>query len=645
MLSLVWLAVAAPLAGVLLNGFFGKKMKISAVGFIACAGIFVSFAVSILAWLDYSLLHLTQLGPAGAYNPVYFTWLKAGDVTVNFGFLIDPLSITMMLVVTGVSFLIHVYSTGYMAKDPGFSRYFTYLNLFVAMMLVLVMADSLALTFVGWEGVGLCSYLLIGFWYEKESASAAGMKAFIVNRIGDFGFLTGLFMLFSYTRTFDYLKLNGTVPATFLPGDIALTAICLLLLLGATGKSAQIPLYVWLPDAMEGPTPVSALIHAATMVTAGVFMIVRTHILFQLAPVALLVVGIVGVVTAIFAATIAVAQYDIKRVLAYSTISQIGYMFLACGVGAYWVAIFHLVTHAFFKALLFLGSGSVIHASGEQDMRRLGRLAKALPITYWTFMVGVLAISGAPLLSGFFSKDEILYRTAAAGQFALWLVGIVAAGLTAFYMFRLFFRTFLYADKLSPDARRHLHESPPSMAYPLIVLALFAVVGGIFGLPKLAAETLNVSNVLRTFLAPVTGEFLGGTEAGPSELLLMGIAVIVALAGFALALNFYARETGITERVKASLRGFYTLVLNKYYVDEFYNGLIVVPGRMLAGFLSSFFDGRIIDGILHSTASTVEFYGTSVRRLQTGYVRSYLLLFALGAVLVFGLIVVIKIIM
>jgi NADH-quinone oxidoreductase subunit L len=643
MLPIVWLAIAAPLAGVLVNGLFGKKMTRTAVGWVACTSVFVSFLVSFLAWLDYSLLHLTQLGVHAEYDPVYFTWLKAGDVSVNFGLLIDPLSLTMMLTVTGVSFLIHVYSTGYMAKDDGYSRYFTYLNLFVAMMLILVMADSLALTFVGWEGVGLCSYLLIGFWYERDSATAAGMKAFIVNRIGDFGFLVGLFLLFSYVHTFDYLKLNGTVPATFLPGDIVITTICLLLFVGAIGKSAQIPLYVWLPDAMEGPTPVSALIHAATMVTAGVFMVVRTNVLFQLAPAALLVVGIVGAATAIYAATIALAQYDIKRVLAYSTISQIGYMFVACGVGAYWVAIFHLVTHAFFKALLFLGSGGVIHATDEQDMRRLGRIAKALPVTYWTFMVGVLAISGAPLFSGFFSKDEILYRTAASGQFALWLVGIVAAGLTAFYMFRLFFRTFLYSDRLSPDARRRVHESPPSMAWPLAILAFFAVIGGVFGLPRFITETLHLSNVLRTFLAPVSGEFLGAAERGPSELLLMGVAVIVALTGFALALNFYARETGVTDRIKASLNGFYTLVLNKFYVDEFYDGLIVVPGRMIATFLWSFFDGRIIDGIVHSTASTVEFYGSSVRRLQTGYVRSYLLLFLLGAVLVLGLIVFLKI--
>ncbi|HHI02639.1 MAG TPA: NADH-quinone oxidoreductase subunit L, partial [candidate division Zixibacteria bacterium] len=498
-----------PLIGFLINGLFLGRLSKKFVSFIACGAVGLSFFYS--AHLFFELLSL----PADAriIEEILFVWIPSGQFNVNIGFLLDPLSIVMVLVVTGVSFLIHIYSIGYMHDDPGYARYFTYLNLFVFSMLILVLADNYLLMFIGWEGVGLCSYLLIGFWFEKKSATDAGKKAFIVNRIGDFGFLLGLFIIFWQVGSLDFATVFEKAPAMFAVGGTLITAATLLLFLGATGKSAQIPLFVWLPDAMEGPTPVSALIHAATMVTAGVYMIARSNVLYMMAPTTLAVVAIVGMATAFFAGTIALAQNDIKRVLAYSTVSQLGYMFVACGVAAFTAGIFHLMTHAFFKALLFLGSGSVIHAmAGQQDMRYMGGLKKYMPTTYWTFIIATLAIAGIPLFSGFFSKDEILWKAFSSqyGSTWLWVFGFLAAGMTAFYMFRLVYLTFFGKERMESQTREHLHESPKVMTVPLMLLAVLSIVGGYVGIPHI----LGGVNHFEHFLEPVlkAGQNLPITE-------------------------------------------------------------------------------------------------------------------------------------
>jgi len=480
----LWLIPAFPLAGVLVNGLIGHRLPRIVCGAVACLAVLGSAVVSVMG-----LLHLLRL-PAGEAREIHqtlFPWIGAGSFQTSVSLMLDPLSAVMACVVTVVGFLIHVYSTGYMARDPRYHRYFTYLNLFTFAMLVLVLADNFLLMFVGWEGVGLCSYLLIGFWFQRPSAAAAGKKAFLVNRVGDFGFLLGMLFIFAVFGSLDYRVVFERVAAE--PGAITatLTAICLLLFVGATGKSAQIPLYVWLPDAMEGPTPVSALIHAATMVTAGVYMVARCSILFVNAPAALLVVAVIGALTAFFAATIGLVQNDIKRVLAYSTVSQLGYMFLACGVGAFAAAIFHLMTHAFFKALLFLGAGSVIHGMHEeQDIRKMGGLMKWMPITGFTFWIGTLAIAGIPPLSGFFSKDEIIWYSLAGplGHWAFWGAGVVTAVLTAFYMARLTFKTFHGQPRMPEDLRSRIHESPLSMTAVLTVLALGAVFAGLVNIPE-----------------------------------------------------------------------------------------------------------------------------------------------------------------
>ncbi|MCX6830469.1 MAG: NADH-quinone oxidoreductase subunit L, partial [candidate division Zixibacteria bacterium] len=518
-----------PLIGFLLNGLFIGRLHKRVISLIACGSVGLSFLLGVKFFFD--LLSLPE--NARIIGQVLFTWISSGEFNVNIGFLFDPLSAVMVLVVSGVGFLIHLYSIGYMHDDSGYGRYFTYLNLFVFSMLTLVLADNYLLMFVGWEGVGLCSYLLIGFWYEKKSAADAGKKAFIVNRIGDFGFLLGLFIIFWQTGSLNFAAVFEKAPVVFMAGGGLITAATLLLFLGAAGKSAQIPLYVWLPDAMEGPTPVSALIHAATMVTAGVYMIARSNILYTLAPVSLSVVAVVGMATALFAATIALAQNDIKRVLAYSTISQLGYMFTACGVAAFSAGIFHLMTHAFFKALLFLGAGSVIHAlSGQQDMRHMGGLKRHLPATYLTFLIATLAIAGIPGLSGFFSKDEILWKAFSSdyGSPWLWAVGLFTAMLTAFYMFRLVFLTFFGEERLDHHAKAHLHESPKIMTVPLSILAVLSVIGGYIGIPYV----LGGSNQFEKFLEPVMREHPAAESAqalsasvhnGNTEMILMVVSV------------------------------------------------------------------------------------------------------------------------
>ena len=480
MLNSLWLIPIWPLLGFLMNGFFGRRIGKSAVGTVACGSVGLSLVASLAAAAQ--LLALPQ--EARRVTQVVAPWIGAGNFQADWGLLLDPLSAVMILVVSGVGFLIHVYSIGYMHEDPDYPRFFTYLNLFTFSMLMLVLANNYLLLYVFWEAVGLCSYLLIGFWFEKRSAADAGKKAFIVNRVGDFGFALGLMLLWTTLGTLQYDQVFASAPAQLPVGGLVVTAITLLLFLGATGKSAQIPLFVWLPDAMEGPTPVSALIHAATMVTAGVYMVARSAPLFELAPVSLTVVAWIGGLTAVFAATIALVQNDIKRIVAYSTISQLGYMFLGCGVGAYAAAIFHLMTHAFFKALLFLGAGSVIHGlSGEQDIRKMGGLRKQMPITAWTFLIGALANAGIAPLAGFWSKDEILYGAIAGGQVAVWALGAGGVFLTAFYMLRCYYVAFEGSSRVETHAARHLHESPPVMTVPLAILALFSAGVGFVGFP------------------------------------------------------------------------------------------------------------------------------------------------------------------
>jgi len=613
------------------------------VAFIGPAVVGASFVVSILAVLALA----ARPAHDRLFVQVLFPWVQAGTFQAKAAFQLDPLSAVMILVVTGVGFLIHVYSVGYMSHEKAFARYFVYLNLFTFAMLLLVLGSNFLVMFVGWEGVGLCSYLLIGYWYEKKSAADAGKKAFVVNRVGDFGFLVAIFLIFWTFGSVDYTEVFARIPVLSESGVLTTgiaTAITLLLFVGATGKSAQIPLYVWLPDAMEGPTPVSALIHAATMVTAGVYMVARTSALYLLAPTSMAVVAVVGAATAIFSATIGITQNDIKRVLAYSTVSQLGYMFLACGVGAFTAGIFHLMTHAFFKALLFLGSGSVIHAlSGEQDMRKMGALRKRLPVTFTTMFVATLAISGIPGLSGFFSKDEILWKSFSSGQghVGLWLVGTVAAGITAFYMFRLVFLTFYGDSRMDPDVEKHVHESPYSMTVPLMLLAVLSVAGGWIGIP----EALGGHNYFEAWLAPVFGSGTEGAAHGGGhhsltlEYLLMAGSVGVALCGIGLAWYLYRSRPSMPKEIAGRVPGLYDVVLNKYYVDEIYDAAIV--RRIVSGslWLWEAFDATFIDGIVNGVGALVQGAGERARRLQTGVVGNYALSLLLGAVILVGFLI------
>ncbi len=635
MLDYVGLVPLFPAIGFAVNLFFGRRMSKKAVGFVACGAIGLSFLVSL--YLFFSIL---QLAPAQrSVETIVYTWMVVGDFKVNVGFLIDPLSIVMMLVVSGVSFVIHVYSHGYMHDDPGFPRYFAYLNLFVFFMLLLVGASNFLLLFVGWEGVGLCSYFLIGFWYEKKSAADAGKKAFIVNRIGDYGFLLAIFLIFVTFGTLDFKAVFAAAPDKLAAGGGLVTLTTLLLFMGATGKSAQIPLFTWLPDAMEGPTPVSALIHAATMVTAGVYMVARCNILFLLAPTTLLVVAVIGAATAIFAASIGLAQNDIKRVLAYSTISQLGYMFLACGVGAFTAGIFHLMTHAFFKALLFLGAGSVMHAmAGELDMRKMGALKPHMPRTYWTFLIGTLALAGIFPFAGFFSKDEILWNALTRGGLFFWVVGAAGAFITALYMFRAVFMTFHGESRVDHHVAGHLHESPPVMTLPLIILALLAIIGGFIGLP--IKESWNR---FHEFLAPVFAPAAAaahGAQGGHYpvifEIIMMAVSLIIAGIGILFAYRLYIQEPRLPDHLAERFRAPYNLVANKYWVDELYDWVLVGPLIRFSVFLWRKIDDLIVDGAVNGTAAVVRGGSEVFKYLQTGYLQSYAISILLGVVLIIG---------
>jgi NADH-quinone oxidoreductase subunit L len=629
----LWLVPAFPLAGFLACGLLGKRLGKS---FVTAAGV---GSVGLATAAAYA-----RLLPffAGDHAPVVErigAWIAAGSFSADLALRLDPLSALMTSFVTFVGFLIHVYSVGYMRgdeTDAGYARYFAYLNLFMFSMLTLVLAQNFLLMFVGWEGVGLCSYLLVGYYYERPYAAAAGKKAFVVNRIGDFGFLLGLFGLFFLFGSLDFDRIFPAAAAD--PGRYApyLTVVCLCLFLGAVGKSAQVPLYVWLPDAMAGPTPVSALIHAATMVTAGVYMVTRCNVLFRLAPEAMGVVAIVGAATAIFAGIVAVAQNDIKKVLAYSTVSQLGYMFLACGVGAYIAGMFHVLTHAFFKACLFLGSGSVIHAmGGEQDMRKMGGLKSRLPVTYWTFLIAALAIAGIPPLAGFFSKDAILAGVFEHERRILWAVALFTAGLTAFYMFRLVSLTFEGSFRGSPDQEHHLHEPPPSMTAPLVVLAFLSFTGGWIGLPKVFGPSADrFGAFLSTILLPIAaGESPEHHVGNGTEWLLMGVSVAAALAGLWIARDWYVRRQGRSaERIATSFPAAYALVAEKFRVDELYDAILVRPFDRLALILWKVVDVLVIDGILNAGAFFVELVGDLLRFLQTGNVRNYALTLFLGLI-------------
>jgi len=677
-----------PFLGFVVNAFIGRRLSKSVSGGLACLVMLVSFAVSVMA------VFAARQAPEHFVQQTAFSWIASGDLQIPLTFRVDPLASLMILVVTGIGSLIHIYSTAYMhdETDSEFARYFSYLNLFAAFMLVLVLGANFPVMFVGWEGVGLCSYLLIGFWFRKPSAADAGKKAFVVNRVGDFGFLLGMFAIFVAFHSLDFQEV--ALQASSRAPDMTMgtmTVATLLLFLGAAGKSAQIPLYVWLPDAMEGPTPVSALIHAATMVTAGVYMIGRNAVLFQHAPITLAVVAGIGVATALMSGTIGLVQNDIKRVLAYSTVSQLGYMFLAMGVGAYAAGIFHLYTHAFFKALLFLGSGAVIHAlAGEQDLRNMGGLRKALPITYWTFLIGAIAIAGVPPLAGFFSKDEILFKTFATGHRILWTIGIATSLLTAIYMFRLVFLAFhgerrhdappehpaqeeptahhAHPTHDAHAAHRGLHDAPPAMAIVLIVLAIGSVVAGWVGIPDVI---VHGGNRIERFLEPSfeahaiagsTTEFQvvdgrparavspkpaaaegvaagegGAGEGGGTELLLMGVSTGLAVAGIFVALYFWLRNRAAAARLARSFAPIYTLLLNKYYVDELYDAAIVQPIKKISTLvLWRGVDEALIDGSVNGIGALVRQTSASLRRLQTGSIRAYAASLFLGVVLILG---------
>jgi NADH-quinone oxidoreductase subunit L len=621
---------ALPLAAVLVNLLLGDRLGRRGTAWLACGAVGAAFLVAVRAVLALAALPESHR----AIVQTAWTWIHVGDFTANVSFLLDPLSGVMALVVTGVGFLIHVYSVGYMSHDASFRRFFLYLNLFMFAMLTLVLADNFLLMFVGWEGVGLCSYLLIGFWVERPSAAQAGKKAFIVNRIGDFGFILGSLVLFTHAGSLQFDRLFAVAPQVFAAGSAAITAATLLLFLGATGKSAQIPLYTWLPDAMEGPTPVSALIHAATMVTAGVYLVARTHVLFQLAPTAMIVVAVIGSLTALLAATIGLAQNDIKRVLAYSTVSQLGYMFMACGVGAFTAGIFHLMTHAFFKALLFLGAGSVIHAlSDEQDLRRMGGLAKSLPWTHGTMLVATLAIAGIPPLAGFFSKDEILSSAFASGHFGVWLVGLVGAALTAFYMFRLYILAFRGESRLSREAAHHLHESPRTMIVPLVVLAVLSAVGGLVGPPMQSG-----GHAFERWLRPVferEGAAAAPVLAPATEWILIVASVAVAAAGIFTAFRVYLRKPALGAVLRERWAGFHNLVFHKYYIDELYDRVAVHPVVRGATALWRFWDVKVVDGAVNGVAYLLEGISAGLRLLQTGTVGTYALFFTVGVVALF----------
>ncbi len=647
----LWIIILLPLVGAALNGILGAKWPKAAVNSIGIGSVALSFLCVLELIREFVHLGATQV----PYFEKYFNWISAGIFKVDFALQVDQLTIIMLLVVTFVSLLVHIYSSGYMAHEGGYARFFSYLNLFVFFMLTLVLAANLVLMFVGWEGVGLCSYLLIGFWFLKDSAASAGKKAFITTRIGDFGFTVGILLAFWTFHSIDFgtiFQQAASMPVESAAGFGTLTVICLLLFAGAVGKSAQIPLYVWLPDAMEGPTPVSALIHAATMVTAGVYMVARMHPLFSRAPLAMYFVAAVGAATAFFAATIGILQTDIKKVLAYSTVSQLGYMFLGCGVGAYAAGIFHLMTHAFFKGLLFLAAGSVIHAmGGEQDMRNMGGLRKKIPVTYWTMLIATLAIAGIPGFAGFFSKDEIL-DAAGGGPHAapvLYWLGLIGAGITSFYMFRLIFLTFFGKERYD-EHKVHVHESPSNMCVPLILLAICSLAGGWVAAPHFVGGT----DYFEAFLHPVFASYGVPAAISPQESLagapgaaagiapshamelmhaVTGLPVIVAVIGLFLAWWFYIYKPDAARRAKESLHGLYSVVFNKYYIDEIYAALIINPLLWIStNVLWHVVDEKMIDGTVNGTAHVARQAGGQLRHIQSGNARTYATWVVVGAV-------------
>jgi NADH-quinone oxidoreductase subunit L len=613
-----------PAAGVVFNLFLGPRYGRGAVNVVGPGVMFAAFGVA-----TWAFLMLLATPPGGALAVHLWGWIEAGRFHTELGLRLDALSGVMVMIVTGVGALIHLYSVGYMAHDEDFARFFTYMNLFAFSMLILILADNLLMMFVGWEGVGLCSYLLIAFWYTNPQYAYNGRKAFVVNRIGDAGFLLGMFTIVATLGahgvwTLDFVELRQH--AALLGGAAATAAGCLLFI-GATGKSAQIPLYVWLPDAMVGPTPVSALIHAATMVTAGVYMIARLGFIYTMAPSALDLVATIGAVTAVFAATIAIVQPDIKKVLAYSTISQLGYMFLGVGSGAYASGIFHLMTHAFFKGLLFLCAGSVIHAlGGEQDMNKMGGLRRKLPITFWTMFIATLAIAAVPPFSGYFSKDLILEAAYDSGHSWLWFLGVITAGLTSFYMFRLIFMTFFGESRVDSEKEHHLHESPAVMTIPLIILAILATVGGWVNLP----DGLLWGNAFVRFLAPAVGAFKPIVEASLTSLSL--VASIASALGIALAYLFYLRLPGIPMLLAWRLQDLYNLLLNKYYIDQLYNFIITRPLFWVSNnVLNRAIDSFAIDGAADGAGLAVQTSGQIARRAETGNVQHYAFVYLLGA--------------
>ena len=636
MIELVWLIPIFPLIGFLINGLFGRRFSEKAIGWIGAGSVGASFLVAVSIFFE-----LIKLAPGSrSIQIIIYSWIWSGDLNVPIGFLVDPLSMIMIMVVSGVGCIIHVYSIGYMHGEIGFRRYFSYLNLFVFNMLILVSANNFLLMFVGWEGVGLCSYLLIGYYYEKKSASDAGKKAFVVNRIGDFGFLIGMFLIFTVFGTFNYVDVFSVAPEKLTQGGVLVTLITLLLFVGATGKSAQIPLYTWLPDAMEGPTPVSALIHAATMVTAGVYMVSRCSVMFAMAPISLTVVAIIGGLTALFAATIGMTQFDIKRVLAYSTISQLGYMFMACGVGAFTSGIFHLMTHAFFKALLFMAAGSVMHAmSGELDMRKMGNLRKKLPYTHWTYLFGTLAIAGIFPFAGFFSKDEILYYSMQK-HLVFWIIGAVAAVMTSFYMFRSVFMTFYGKSRVEHDVAHHLHESPPLMTVPLMILAFLSLVGGFVGIPVIEGAQ-RFGNFLDPVFAPAKaiiehGAHHAGHHSVTAELVLMAVSLGIAIFGLLLARFMYITSPETPGRIVDRFSGLHRLVYNKYWIDELYDFLFVNSIVEFSKLLWKKFDEAVIDGVVNGVGAVTQAFGGVLRLLQTGFVKDYALSVLVGAIVVIG---------
>lgn len=635
MRNLIYLTVVLPLLGFLINGILGSRIKNEKViGIIGSATVGLSFLIALGAFFETIGLPVDQRQKIVSL----FNWLTVGSLNVSFAYQVDQLSLIMALIVTGVGFVIHVYSIGYMHGDKGFWRFFSYMNLFIFAMMNLILADNFVLLFLGWEGVGLCSYLLIGFWYdrkfEKSTVADASKKAFIVNRIGDFGFLLGMFLIY---MTFGSLNFNQVFSraVTFNVPEVTFSFIAIFLFIGATGKSAQIPLYVWLPDAMAGPTPVSALIHAATMVTAGVYMVARTSIIYASAPSILLVVAVIGLLTAFFAATIGIVQNDIKKVLAYSTVSQLGYMFLAMGMGAFSAGIFHVMTHAFFKALLFLGAGSVIHSMhDEQDIQKFGGLKKYMPRTYLTFLIAALAISGIPPLSGFFSKDEILWYSYANGNIIFWIIGVVTALMTAFYMFRLYFLTFEGKERFGSD--KHPHESPSLMTIPLMVLALLSVIGGFVGVPEIFSG--EHGNQFHNWLAPIFKDAdrklsTFNMHSHFEEISLMVISIVFVLAAIWLARYIYLKKPSIAVKTAQRFKGVYNLLWNKYYVDETYDTIIVNPILQTSrSFLWKIADNKIIDGTVNGVAKAIDIISANIRKLQTGVAQFYALVMVLGIV-------------